>query len=87
MIRGDGLIGFSLRVLWVKGNRWRGTRCVWLDLVVDSTGDGNEDHANNEPLGFRTRSALGFGVDWAFAGDSKPLVAHGGGAVEREAIV
>ena len=41
--------------------------------MVDNIGDGNEDHGDNEPLGFRTRSALGFGADWAFAGDSKPL--------------
>ncbi|GMN59773.1 hypothetical protein TIFTF001_028865 [Ficus carica] len=50
---------------------------IWLRMgigeVVDSAGDGNRDHADSEPLGFRTRSVLGFGASWAFAGDGEPL--------------
>ncbi|GMN70653.1 hypothetical protein TIFTF001_039694 [Ficus carica] len=47
---------------------------IWVrSWAADGVGDGNRDHADSEPMGFRTRSVLGFGASWAFAGVGEPL--------------
>ncbi|GMN73561.1 hypothetical protein TIFTF001_053044 [Ficus carica] len=42
-------------------------------MRADGARDGNGDHADSEPMGFRTKSVLGFGASWAFVGDGEPL--------------
>ncbi|GMN27007.1 hypothetical protein TIFTF001_046105 [Ficus carica] len=66
---GDALIGFSLRVLWMKGNG----RFPVRSWAADGPADGNIDHADNKPLGFQMRSVLGYGASWDFVGNSEPL--------------
>ncbi|GMN37734.1 hypothetical protein TIFTF001_042678 [Ficus carica] len=57
---------------------------IWLDLLLacwfpvrswaaDGPTDGNIDHADNKPLGFQMRLALGYGASWDFVGNSEPL--------------